>query len=527
MTEEDLFALTPAERPVLATEANKTLAARLLETDEARFEELLAHYRDIKMPRLQVFEESVRRHLRDINKRVEDEKRRRQAEARKQLDDDDDGSDDAKGAFVPDEFIVDKFGNILPKAANIRLALKLMGIRLSYNDFTALVYIEGFNGGGGEGNGYGGITAVGEEISTDLWVMLDDKFDFRPNRDLFGAVLAQTARQNRFHPVKDYLKTLRWDGTPRLKHWLRDYMGVEENDYTQAVGTLMLKSAVARVYDPGCAFDQMLLLMGEQGLGKSRAIMALCPNVEWFTDSMNVQESEQKIIEATRGKWLVEISDMRGSSKAEDGAVKAQLSRKSDRARMAYARLPQEVPRQFVYFGTANFAVLSDPTGNRRYWPVVCHAVAGLVGCDLAGLKAIRDQLWAEAVWEYELDPNIELPVHLWPLAVAAQTEATKENPFEERLNHLFLDMEGYIFASAVWELLGVNTQQQHGGSTLMMGRAMEALGWTKGKKRPSPKANAAVVYFKGEQGLNGRRIVAHKEYGSTGGAFPAYERSE
>jgi len=204
------------------------------------------------------------------------------------------------------------------------------------------------------------------------------------------------AEKFRYHPVRDYLKSLEWDGKKRLDTWLHDFAGVDDNLYTRAVSRKVLTGAVARVFNPGVKFDSMLVLEGEQGIGKSTLIAIL--GGKWYGD-IGITDSDKDTIDAMRGNWIIEVSEMVCSRKVDTDKLKSFLSKTTDRVRLAYRRNAEDYPRQSVFIGTINpeegGGYLKDTTGNRRFWPVVCKKV------DFSGLKENRDQLWAEAVSRY------------------------------------------------------------------------------------------------------------------------------
>ena len=141
-------------------------------------------------------------------------------------------------------------------------------------------------------------------------------------------------------PVFDYLDAL-WDGKPRVDRWLTTYAGAEDSEYVRAVGALMLIAGVRRIRKPGCKFDEMLVLeQPNQGTDKSSALAVLAVNDDWFCDDLPLNTDSKGVIEALRGRWIIEVAELSGMRKAEVEHVKSLLSRRIDRARMAYGRLP-------------------------------------------------------------------------------------------------------------------------------------------------------------------------------------------
>lgn len=231
-----------------------------------------------------------------------------------------------------------------------------------------------------------------------------------------------------FHPVRDWLNGLEWDGVPRLDTLFVDYLGAADTPYTRAVTRKSLVAAVARVMTPGCKYDTMLVLVGDQGRHKSSILAKL--GGEWFSDSLRTF-GDKDSMETIQGTWINEVAEMQAMAKTEVDAVKMFLSKTSDYYRAAYGRYAADRPRQCVFFGTTNSReCLTDLTGGRRFW-VVDIDVQQRTKNVFADLDAEREQVWAEAVMWWRMGETLHLPPELEQTARAVQEEHRQRNSWE------------------------------------------------------------------------------------------------
>lgn len=372
------------------------------------------------------------------------------------------------------DFVRNKDGLIIAKhQENIKRAIELLGHELSYNQFSDKLLLDG--------------QPMEDRLVDHVMLQIETEFRFQPPEAYFEKVIAHLAWINGFHPVKDYLKSLTWDGTPRIDTWLIDCAGVDNTPYVRAVSSIMLIAAVRRVLHPGCKYDEMVVWESDQGAEKSSAAQALCPDPAWFSDDLQLNLRSQQLIEATLGKWIVEASDLAGKRKTEIEGLKAMLSRQVDGpARMAYAHFPVERPRHFIIIGTTNSAAyLTDPTGARRFWPMKVHRF------DVAWIRVNRDQLWAEAVVREASGESIRLPEALWPMAAEEQEARREIDPWEGMIRAALMMIEPNsdgrrrIVTSLIWDALGIQVDKRDRFGALRISEIMQRLGFRRTRVRP------------------------------------------
>jgi predicted P-loop ATPase len=368
------------------------------------------------------------------------------------------------------DFISGERGIVANSQENIRRALQKLEVSVWYDAFQHRPFMAR----------QGATIPFDEATVRSLWLQVDAKFGFLPSKELFFDVLSDLAHNNQRHPVKDYLNGLTWDRQPRLDRWLITYGGADDSEYVRAVAGLVLVAAVRRIRQPGCKFHEMLVLISKQGLNKSSAVQTLCPNDQWFASDFPLNVDAKQVIERTGGKWIVEASELEGLGKRDLGHLKSMLSRPADGpVRLAYDRLPTEVPRQFVAIGTTNLETfLKDTTGNRRFWPVKVKTF------DVEGLRRDRDQLWAEAAAREATGASIRLAEALWPKAEKEQEKVRRDDPWEDLIAAaLPHPKKDYIEARLIWDALGKSASQLDNRDADRVENIMQRLGYA-GKKR-------------------------------------------
>ncbi|AQS04768.1 virulence-associated E family protein [Clostridium beijerinckii] len=271
--------------------------------------------------------------------------------------------------------------------------------------------------------------------------------------------LALSFERHSFHPIKDYLNGLIWDGEKRVDTLFIDYLGAEDNNYVRIVTRKVLTAAVARVFKPGIKFDNMLILSGKQGVGKSTIIKKL--GQDWYSDSLTTVNGKEAY-EQLQGVWILEMAEMMATKKADIEATKHFLSKTEDIYRVAYGRRTSRFPRQCIFIGTSNEReFLRDKTGNRRFWPVdiAINKPNKNVFEDLTEYEI--GQIWAEALELFNNGETLYLNYEEEKEAKKQQEthseESAKAGLIEEYLNKPITDN---------WYNLGIAEKRNyiHGG---------------------------------------------------------------
>ena len=243
-----------------------------------------------------------------------------------------------------------------------------------------------------------------------------------------------------YHPIREFFETLPdWDGVERADTLLIDYLGAEDTPYVRAVTRKELCAAYCRVYHPGIKFDSMIVLNGDQGIGKSTLIAKL--GGEWYSDSLNLSDMNDKTAaEKLQGYWIMEIGELAGMRKADLDKVKAFISRQDDKYRASFGRRVTPHPRQCVFFGTTNSqnGYLRDITGNRRYWNVKVPGSGKYKPWDMD--EDTVKQVWAEVMVYAKAGEKLYLPPELEDYAKEEQ-RAAMERDDREGLVQEYLDM--------------------------------------------------------------------------------------
>lgn len=297
----------------------------------------------------------------------------------------------------------------------------------------------------------------------------------RMGRDTVSQAVLAVASRNKRNCVQEWLSTLQWDGANRLETFFSDYFGAAQNEYTTAASKNFWLSIVARAYRPGCKVDNMVVLEGAQGVGKSTAMNIV--GGEWFAEQHESATDPKAFAEILLGKLVVEISEMDSFTRAEVNRVKQTVSCSSDRFRPSYGRHAIDHPRTCVFVGTTNRDDWNkDETGARRFWPVAC---TGAI--DIEGIRANRDQLFAEAVVRYKAnETHWEMPLE----AARLEQEARYQHDAWTEKIRLFLVGKTEVTSAEVLDHLGIDVVRTGRAEQMRVGTVLRVLGWKKGRNR-------------------------------------------
>ena len=283
-------------------------------------------------------------------------------------------------------------------------------------------------------------TQWGNRDDANLRIYLEENYGVTGKDKIKDAKDAVLTR-HKVHPIREYLNSLTWDGTPRLETLIIDYIGAEDTPLNRAMTRKHFTAAVARVMNPGCKYDYCLIIAGAEGIGKSTLFSVM--GGEWFNDSLVTMEGKNGM-EQARGGWIIELPELGSIKRSDVEQVKAYISRQDDTYRPAYGTVVEKHPRQCVFCGTTNETYfLKGDTGNRRFWVMAVSSDLRKHTNYKADLIADRDQLWAEAVEYWRQGETLYLPSELEAEARQRQAEYNddSDDPMKEMLLG-YLDMK-------------------------------------------------------------------------------------
>jgi len=327
---------------------------------------------------------------------------------------------------------------------------------------------------------------TGDEI--DIRLLLE-KNKYEPSvADVMPAIMRH-AKENSFHPVRDYLTGLTWDGTARLDHWLHACLGAPDTPFVRAVGRKTLIAAVARAFHPGCKVDTVLVLEGPQGIRKSTAIAALF-GPDLTAESVNLFDQHNKMVMSMMGAWCVELAEFIAIARKDQNTVKGMLSMRSDRVVLPYAKLASNHPRQCIFFGTINpgeSGYLTDSTGNRRYWPVP------VTRADVEKIESRRDAIWAEAYQAFLAGEQWWLTPEEEALAEVQVALREEYDIWEDILADKLAGCQSVTPAAALQEL-GIPHERKDRKAELRLAKCLRKIGFSI-KIRKTPERSSVRIW--------------------------------
>lgn len=374
--------------------------------------------------------------------------------------------------------------------------------RIRWNAFSEQLTVDSPPWGRAEGDPAPGIAPWTDNNDVQLQAYLGRVWDIDIGVSDVGRAVGVVGTGNAHHPAREYLSTLVWDGVPRVDRWLVTYYGADDKPIVREMGLRWIISAVARVMRPGCQADSMLVLQGQQGVGKSSSLRELVGR-EWFSDSA-IAVGTADAYQLLRGRMVVEVGEMSSFTRAEREQVKAYISAPTDHYRASYGRRFETHPRQCVFAGTTNREqFLDDPTGARRFWPVRVGAI------DREAVVRDRDQIWAETVARYARGEQWHITD---PTLIAEAAEEAEERTEDDPLEGV---IRPWLARADIRALRGVTThhvmlsclKQEPGRLTTsnakLVGAALRKCGMVRKRVRLEDSSLCWMFMFPGQTGTN------------------------
>lgn len=344
-----------------------------------------------------------------------------------------------------------------------------------------------------------GTVELDDDLYTDgdtgrIRIWLEEVYGLVLNKAIVDDAVTVVAEAAAYHPIREYLDGIEWDGTPRVRGMLRQHFGVIEEYNAELIDRLsecFLVSCVARIMQPGCKVDTSLILTGRQGRGKSSALEALAIRPEWFSDSA-IAIGTKDAYQSLRGVWIYELAELDSINRRDAGTIKAFITSKRDKYRPSYGRYDVEVPRQVVFTGTTNKdQFLRDETGSRRFWPVRVTTI------DLPGLRRDAPQLWAEAVALY----NQGTTWHLSPEQADELAEYSEQYRESDIWEHPIAEWaEGragrFTGAEILKAALDIEVAHANGIHGARLRTILNGLGWTAKRARSGGRGSRRVTVW-------------------------------
>ena len=355
--------------------------------------------------------------------------------------------------------------------------------KIRFNEFAQQLYLCGNVPWEKEDN----CRAWSSHDDSALFSLIQADYGLKSRQD-FADALKNVSMRNKFHPVRELLDSLTWDGKEHIRSLLPEYLGAEDSDYTYQVMCLWMLGAVSRVYKPGSKFDYTIILQGSQGIGKSTFLKLMALDDSWFNDSLDSLDSD-KAVQSLTGSWIIELAELKSLARTAGGveSVKRFLTATQDKYRIPYERRADTFYRQCVFAGTTNKDdFLQDETGNRRFLIVQTGVKKPSKSLFVPEIMDTIKLAWAEAVhiWKNE-KPQLILPEAYMQEAKELQ-EANMADDGKRGIIQEYLEGKTQVCAREIWEkALGENVSPRKYQITEINDIIAKVPGW---KKLKSPR---------------------------------------
>lgn len=355
--------------------------------------------------------------------------------------------------------------------------------KIRFNEFAQQLYLCGNVPWEKEDN----CRAWSSHDDSALFSLIQADYGLKSRQD-FADALKNVSMRNKFHPVRELLDSLTWDGKEHIRSLLPECLGAEDSDYTYQVMRLWMLGAVSRVYKPGNKFDYTMILQGSQGIGKSTFLKQLAMDDSWFNDSLDSLDSD-KAVQSLTGSWIIELAELKSLARTAGGveSVKRFLTATQDKYRIPYERRADTFYRQCVFAGTTNKDdFLQDETGNRRFLIVQTGVKKPSKSLFVPEIMDTIKLAWAEAVhiWKNE-KPQLMLPEAYMQEAKELQ-EANMADDGKRGIIQEYLEGKTQVCAREIWEkALGENVSPRKYQITEINDIIAKVPGW---KKLKSPR---------------------------------------
>ncbi|MBR3554163.1 MAG: hypothetical protein IKN72_12375 [Clostridia bacterium] len=402
------------------------------------------------------------------------------------------------GDLRAQEYDKDKNGNLRKTIHNYELLLERTARyeKLRYNDFEKRVDLDG--------------EPYTDAMESEILQFFEGSYGLKSERD-FTHALRLVTRRRAYHPVRDKLKSLQWDGKEHIPFFLNRVMGTGDTAYSRECSRLIFHCGVARIMDPGCKVDDVVILQGRQGTAKSTLVRWLAMEDDWYAELTDIRH-DKEVGEILQGKWIVELGELSafaaGGVNAEE--IKQFVSKGRDRYRVPYDKVAQDFLRQCIFVGTTNnLQPLTDRSGNRRFYPIRCNADGFEVYRREKEIRAEIARCWAEALhlWNehkirHSVDPNL--------LSVVRQQQQhamTDDYRVGEIERYLQCENVNTVCVKQLWkEALGEPDNPRRSDSVAISAIMNQMDGWERSEQRISGGI------YRGQSCWE-RKVIHHKDF--------------